>query len=335
MGQKTHPYGFRLGIIKSWKSRWFATRNFAKLLHEDILIRRYTQKRLEHAGVAEIQILRAPKKVTIDIHTARPGIVIGRKGTEVDKLKEELQLLTGKEILLNIIEVKKPEISAPLISQMIARQLEGRVSYRRAMKKAVAAAMKSGAEGIKVMCAGRLAGAEIARCEKYHQGRVPLHTLRADIDYGTSTANTTYGTIGVKVWICRGEILEKEKIHAKLLGEPVSDRNERTGESRGGRDRRKKPASAGARRRQFTGGKKPSARALDKSKRRPKGKGKDRAETRPRREQKYEADQKPKADRPGAVKSKPRSPQTGKDKKAPQKDVRGSTGKKPTSEEKN
>lgn len=207
MGQKTHPYGLRLGIIKSWRSKWFTDSGFAELLNEDLLLRRYTEKRLEHAGIANIEILRAPRRVTIDIHTARPGIVIGRKGVEVDKLKGELQMLTGKEVVLNIIEVKKPELSAKLVAESIAKQLEGRVSFRRAMKKAVAAAMKLGAEGIKVICGGRLGGAEIARKEKYHEGRVPLHTLRADIDYSTATANTTYGTIGVKVWICKGEVL--------------------------------------------------------------------------------------------------------------------------------
>jgi small subunit ribosomal protein S3 len=265
VGQKTHPYGLRLGIVKPWKSRWFATKNFAELLQEDLLIRRYTLKRLEHAGVSDIQILRAPKKVTIDIHTAKPGIVIGRKGAEVDKLKEELQLLSGKEILLNIIEVKKPELSAALVAQSIAQQLEGRVSFRRAMKKAVAAAMKSGAEGIKVMCGGRLGGAEIARSEKYHRGRVPLHTLRADIDYSNVTAHTTYGCIGVKVWICRGEILEKEKVNATLLGEVPGEREERSIEAQQPRRQR---GGRGEGRRPFAGGKKPSAKALDKSKRR-------------------------------------------------------------------
>lgn len=265
MGQKTHPYGFRLGIIKGWKSRWFAAKNFAHLLHEDLLIRRYTNKRLEHAGIGDIQILRAPKKVTIDIHTAKPGIVIGRKGAEVDKLKEELQLLSGKEILLNIIEVKKPEISAPLVAQSIALQLEGRVSFRRAMKKAVAAAMKSGAEGIKVMCGGRLGGAEIARSEKYHQGRVPLHTLRADIDYATATAHTTYGCIGVKVWICRGEVMDKEKVQAKLLGESA-EKEDKSLEARR-KPKRRRPGGEDARR-PFPGDRKPSAKAMDRSKER-------------------------------------------------------------------
>jgi len=211
LGQKTHPIGFRLGVIKSWNSKWFAQKNFASLLEEDILIRKYTEKRLEHAGISKIVILRAPKRVTIDIHTAKPGVVIGRKGAEVDKIREELRLLTGKEIQLNIIEVKIPELDAMLVAKGIARQLEGRISFRRAMKKSITSAMKLGAEGIKVMCGGRLGGAEIARSEKYHQGRVPLHTLRADIDYATATAHTTYGCIGVKVWICKGEILETKE----------------------------------------------------------------------------------------------------------------------------
>ena len=207
MGQKTNPIGLRLGIIKGWSSKWFSDRNFAVLLQEDLMIRKYTHRRLEHAGVAAVDIIRAPRKVTLDIHTARPGIVIGRKGTEVDKLKEELQLLTKKEVAINIIEVKKPELSAQLVADSIAKQLEGRVSFRRAMKKAIASAMKLGAQGVKIVCGGRLAGAEIARTEKYMEGRVPLHTLRADIDYATSTAHTTYGCIGVKVWIFKGEVL--------------------------------------------------------------------------------------------------------------------------------
>ncbi len=260
MGQKTHPYGFRLGIIKSWKSRWFATSNYADLLQEDLLIRRYTNKRLEHAGVADVEILRAPKKVTIDIHTARPGIVIGRKGAEVDKLKEELQLLTAKEILLNIIEIKKPELSATLVAQSISKQLEGRVNFRRAMKKALTATMKSGAEGIKIVCGGRLNGAEIARTEKYHDGRVPLHTLRADIDYSTATAHTTYGCIGVKVWICKGEIHKGEVFRdaeeqERALGmddQPADTRRRRARHKRQPDMTRQKP--------------KPSAKALDRSK---------------------------------------------------------------------
>lgn len=210
MGQKTNPIGLRLGIIRSWSSRWFSKRNFADSLREDLMIRRYTMKRLEHAGVGQVDIFRAPRKVTLDIHTARPGIVIGRRGAEVDKLKEELQLITKKEVVINIIEIKKPELSAKLVADSIAKQLEGRVSFRRAMKKAISATMKLGAEGVKISCGGRLAGAEIARTEKYMEGRVPLHTLRADVDYASATAHTTYGCIGVKVWICKGEILGKE-----------------------------------------------------------------------------------------------------------------------------
>ncbi|KPL04868.1 MAG: 30S ribosomal protein S3 [candidate division Zixibacteria bacterium SM1_73] len=210
MGQKTNPIGLRLGIIKSWSSRWFSNRNFSDSLKEDLTIRKYTMKRLEHAGIGQVEIFRAPRKVTLDIHTARPGIVIGRKGAEVDKLKEELQLLTNKEVVVNIIEIKKPELCAKLVAESIAKQLEGRVSFRRAMKKAISSAMKLGSEGVKISCGGRLAGAEIARTEKYMDGRVPLHTLRADIDYATHTAHTTYGCIGVKVWICKGEILGEE-----------------------------------------------------------------------------------------------------------------------------
>ncbi len=212
MGQKTHPIGLRLGINKTWNSRWYANNSrFPRLLYEDLLIKRYIATRLDNAGIAGVQISRDAKKVTVDINTSRPGIVIGRKGAEVDKLREELQLLTKRDIMLNIVEVRKPELSAKLVADSIARQLEGRVSFRRAMKKALAATMKMGAVGIKIQCAGRLAGAEIARTEKYREGRVPLHTLRADIDYATSTAHTTYGCIGVKVWICRGEILEAGK----------------------------------------------------------------------------------------------------------------------------
>ncbi|MBD3232380.1 MAG: 30S ribosomal protein S3 [candidate division Zixibacteria bacterium] len=250
MGQKTHPVGFRLGVIKSWNSKWFAEKNFANLLEEDLLIRRYTEKRLEHAGLSRIEILRAPKRVTVDIHTAKPGVVIGRKGAEVDKLREELQLLTSKETLLNIIEVKKPELDASLVAQGIAKQLEGRISFRRAMKKAVTAAMKMGAEGIKVMCGGRLAGAEIARTEKYHQGRVPLHTLRADIDYATATARTTYGAIGVKVWICKGEVYGAMDEQAEELSaperRPAEGKRGRTkkGEAPKRRRRRRRPKGA-------------------------------------------------------------------------------------------
>ncbi len=206
MGQKTHPIGMRLGIVKDWRSRWFANRGFADLLQEDLMLRRYITSRLQRASVAQIDIERAPKRVTISIHTARPGIVIGRKGAEVDKLRDELKHLTEKEIYININEIKRPELNAQLVADNISRQLEQRVSFRRAMKKAVASALRMGAEGIKVVCGGRLGGAEMSRVEKSEPaGRVPLHTLRADIDYARSTAYTTSGTVGVKVWICHGE----------------------------------------------------------------------------------------------------------------------------------
>ncbi len=212
MGQKTHPIGFRLGVIKDWSSRWFAGKDFADLLREDLMLRRYIKSRLQRASVAGVDIERAPKRVTISIHTARPGIVIGRKGSEVDKLRDELKHVTGKEIYINIQEIKRPELNAQLVADNIARQLEQRVSFRRAMKKAVASAIRMGAEGIKVVCSGRLGGAEMARTEKSEPaGRVPLHTLRADIDYAGSTSYTTSGTVGVKVWICHGEKVGSEE----------------------------------------------------------------------------------------------------------------------------
>ncbi len=246
MGQKTNPVGLRLGIIRSWNSKWFAQRHFADLVEEDVKIKRYINQRLENAGVATVEILRDPKKVTVDIHTSRPGIVIGRKGIEVDKLREELRLIAKNDITLNIIEVKKPELSARLVAESIARQLEGRISFRRAMKKSIAATMKMGAEGIKLSCGGRLAGAEIARTEKYKDGRIPLHTLRADIDYATATAHTAYGTIGVKVWICRGEILdrlgaatERQQEDAQEQKKPRFDRDRRDRGDRGDRGGRR------------------------------------------------------------------------------------------------
>jgi len=239
LGQKTNPVGLRLGIIKTWNSRWFATKNFADFLNEDLVIRRYTEKRLENAGIALIEIVRTPQKITLDIHTARPGIVIGRKGAEVDKLKEELQHLTKKDMTVNIIEVKKPELSASLVAQSIAKQLEGRVSYRRAMKKAINQAKKAGAEGVKIMCGGRLAGAEIARSEQYMDGKVPLHTLRANIDYATATAFTTYGCIGVKAWICKGEVLGPDAGLRAEIPAFERSREERRPESRSYADRGK------------------------------------------------------------------------------------------------
>ncbi len=210
MVNKTHTVGFRLGVIRTWKSRWFARQNFPELLREDLMLRKYVKKRFNHAGVSKVAIERAAKQVTLAIHTARPGIVIGRKGAEVDKLRDELKYLTQKEVYINIVEIKYPELDAQLVAENIATQLEQRVSYRRAVKRAVASAMKLGAHGIRVMCGGRISGAEMARREQFREGSVPLHTLRADIDYGTATAFTTFGTIGVKVWIYKGEIIESK-----------------------------------------------------------------------------------------------------------------------------
>lgn len=207
MGQKTNPIGFRLGVIKSWTSNWFDERNFSTKLQEDIMLRRYIRRRLENAGIARIGIERTPKRVTIAINTAKPGIVIGRGGKEVDQLMEELRRITAKDVQVNVNEIKRPEMDAFLVAENIARQLEAKISYRRAMKRSIMAAMRMGAEGIKITCAGRLAGAEMARTESYKEGKIPLHTLRADIDYAVVTANTTYGCIGVKVWICKGEVI--------------------------------------------------------------------------------------------------------------------------------
>ncbi len=207
MGQKTHPVGFRLGIIKDWQSNWFDERTFSSKLSEDLMLRRYVRRRLQNAAISLIQIDRTPQRITLTIHTARPGIVIGRKGAEVDKLKEELQRLSSKDVQLNINEVKKPELDAYLVGESIANQLSSKVPFRRVMKKAVMNSMRMGAEGVKVACAGRLGGAEMARREAYKDGRIPLHTLRADIDYASITAKTPYGCIGVKVWIFKGEVI--------------------------------------------------------------------------------------------------------------------------------
>jgi len=212
MGQKTHPIGFRLGIIKDWDSKWFATKNYQELLKEDLLIKRYLKKRLYQAGISKITIERKGDKVTIAIRTARPGLVIGRKGEQVDKLSEEMKQLTKKVVQLNIEEIKRADLDAQLVAEHIAKQLEQRVSFRRAMKKAIASSMRAGAQGIRVACSGRLGGAEMARFETYREGRVPLHTLRADIDFARATANTAYGTCGVKVWMFHGEVLDRGKV---------------------------------------------------------------------------------------------------------------------------
>ena len=207
MGQKVHPIGFRLGTTRTWSSRWFASKEYANLLHEDVKIRRYIKDALYHAGISRIDVERSANRARITVHTARPGIIIGRKGAEVEKLKSELQARTGKEIHLDIQEVVHPELDSQLVAENIALQLEKRVAFRRAMKKAVQSAVRLGAEGVRIACAGRLGGAEIARREWYRDGRVPLQTLRADLDFGVATAHTTYGTIGVKVWIFKGEVL--------------------------------------------------------------------------------------------------------------------------------
>lgn len=208
MGQKVHPYGFRLGVNKTWISRWFTEKDYAKNLHEDLQIRKYVKENLKFAGVSKVDIERAVGKVKVNVHTARPGVVIGKKGQGIETLKNSIQKLTKNEAVLNIIEVKRPEMDAQLISENIAMQLEKRVAFRRAMKKAIFNARKFGAKGVKIKCSGRLAGSEIARSEWYVEGSVPLHTLRADIDYGFGEAKTVYGIIGIKVWVYRGDIID-------------------------------------------------------------------------------------------------------------------------------
>jgi small subunit ribosomal protein S3 len=210
MGQKVNPIGLRLGINRTWDSRWYADSEYADLLHEDIRIRNYLKKRLAQAGVSKVVIERPAKKARITIHTARPGVVIGKKGADIERLRKELSKMTPSDVHLNIIEIRKPEIDAQLVAENIAQQLERRIGFRRAMKRAVQSAMRLGAQGIRINCGGRLGGAEIARTEWYREGRVPLHTLRADIDYGLTTAHTTYGACGVKVWVFKGEIMEND-----------------------------------------------------------------------------------------------------------------------------
>ena len=210
MGQKVNPIGFRLGILRTWDSNWYDEKDFAGKLQEDLKVRNYIFNRLKKAGIAKILIDRTPKRAVITIHTSRPGIVIGRSGKEITQLEEELKQITNKEVKILIHEIKRPELDAYLVAENIAQQLEGRMAFRRAMKMGITSAMRMGAEGVRVMCGGRLGGAEIARSEQYKEGRIPLHTLRADIDYAQATAMTIYGTIGVKVWICRGEVLKRQ-----------------------------------------------------------------------------------------------------------------------------
>ncbi len=210
MGQKVHPNGIRLGINRTWSSRWFSKSDYAKLLHQDLEIKAYVEKKLKNASISKINIERAAKKLRISIFSSRPGIIIGKKGADIESLKNNLSKISNLEVFLDIKEVRKPEVEAKLVAENIASQLEKRVSFRRAMKKAVQSSMRLGAKGVKVLCSGRLGGAEIARTEKYHEGSVPLHTLRGDIDYSTAEAETTYGICGIKVWINKGEILLKD-----------------------------------------------------------------------------------------------------------------------------
>ena len=210
MGQKVNPYGIRLGINKTWSSRWFSRNEYTKLLHQDLKIKNYVEKKLKNASISKINIERAAKKLRLSIYSSRPGIIIGKKGADIETLKNDLSKMSNLEVFLDIKEVRKPEVEAKLVAENIASQLEKRISFRRAMKKAVQSAMRLGAKGVKVVCSGRLGGAEIARTEKYHEGSVPLHTLRGDIDYATAEAETTYGICGIKVWINKGEILLKD-----------------------------------------------------------------------------------------------------------------------------
>jgi small subunit ribosomal protein S3 len=226
LGQKVHPHGLRVGIIKDWDAKWYANdKNFADLLIEDNKIREFVKHKLYAAGISRIEIERAANRVKVNIHTAKPGIVIGRGGEGVDQVKKELEKMTGKNVLINIVEVKNPEVDAQLVSENIAAQLEKRISFRKAMKQTINRAMRAGAKGVKIGCAGRLGGAEIARSEGYHEGTIPLHTLRADIDYGFAEANTTYGKIGVKVWIFKGEVLPKvRKAKAVVVAEDAANK---------------------------------------------------------------------------------------------------------------
>jgi small subunit ribosomal protein S3 len=235
MGQKVNPVGLRLGINRTWDSRWFANKGeYGKLLHEDIKIRKALMQELKAAAVSKIVIERPHKKCRVTIHSARPGIVIGKKGADIEKLRKMVAAMTDSEVHINIVEVRKPEIDANLVAASIAQQLERRIAFRRAMKRAVQSAMRLGAEGIRITCGGRLGGAEIARTEWYREGRVPLHTLRADIDYGTATANTAYGTCGIKVWVFKGEIMEHDPM--------ASERRQVEAADQGGGQRRREPA---------------------------------------------------------------------------------------------
>jgi small subunit ribosomal protein S3 len=245
MGQKINPVGFRLGVVRGWDSNWFGGNGFSDKLVEDHKIRKYVDARIQKGGIAKVVIERTLKRITLTIHTARPGVVIGKGGTEVDKIKEELKKLTGKDVQINIFEIKRPELDAKLVGESIAQQIEARISYKRAMKQAIASAIRVGAEGIKIKTSGRLAGADMARTEQYKEGRIPLHTLRADIDYAISEAQTVYGKIGIKVWIFKGEVYGKRDLSPNVgavanaqqggaqQGGPRGGANERGGDRRG------------------------------------------------------------------------------------------------------
>jgi small subunit ribosomal protein S3 len=242
MGQKVNPIGFRLGVVKGWDSNWYGGKDFAEKLYEDQQIRKYVNARIPKGGISKVIIERTLKRITLTIHTARPGVVIGKGGTEVDKLKEELKKLTNKDVQINIFEIKRPEMDAKLVGESIAQQLQARISFRRAMKQSIAATMRVGAEGIKVKLSGRLGGAEMARSEMYKEGRIPLHTLRADIDYALSEANTIYGIIGIKVWIFKGEVYGKRDLSPNVgaASEPKGGNNARGKRREGGPKRRKR-----------------------------------------------------------------------------------------------
>jgi len=239
MGQKVNPIGLRLGIVAGWDSSWYAGKNFAEKLVEDVQIRKYIMARIPKAGISRIIIERTNKRITVTIHTSRPGVVIGKGGTEVDKIKEELKQLSSQDVQLNISEIRRPELDSKLVGESIAQQLEARISYRRAMKQAIASAVRSGAQGIKVKCSGRLGGAEMARTEMYKEGRTPLHTLRADIDYALSEAQTVYGKIGIKVWIFKGEVYGKRDLSPAALNAEATAANTDTRSQAGGRDDRR------------------------------------------------------------------------------------------------
>ena len=263
MGQKINPVGMRLGIVRGWDSNWYGGKTFSDKLVEDQKIREYVQARIPKGGIAKVAIVRTLKRITLTIHTARPGVVIGKGGTEVDKIKEELKQITGKDVQINIFEIKRPELDAKLVGESIAQQIEARISYKRAMKQAIASAMRVGAEGIKVKTSGRLAGADMARTEQYKEGRIPLHTLRADIDYAISEAQTVYGKIGIKVWIFKGEIYGKRDLSPNIGMVSNTAPGQGGGPpARGGADRggRRRGGDAGGGRRGEGGGRRDGGR---------------------------------------------------------------------------